>query len=123
MIMQSYWLSAATTLALVSACATITPDNSTSSQNVIELLTNKDMAIADQAVQQALETHTSGVTLTWRNIDNGHAGSITPIRTYKTKSGYFCRVYTEAVNVAGTTRRYQETACRDRDGVWKLAKG
>ena len=84
------------------------------------LATDNDQKLAYQTLQQVLETQISGTTRSWRNTNNDHVGSITPIRTFKTSNGIFCRVYAETLTIHGKTQKFQETACRDKDGIWKV---
>src|SRR3989442_12909492 len=53
-----------------------------------------------QAAHQALETAPSGTVVPWRNPDNGHTGTVTPVRTYQASSGGSCREY----ETTGTAR-------------------
>jgi len=69
---------------------------------------------ARETVQQALESHRSADTLEWSL--GGSMGSVTPLRTYKVKSGAFCRNYRETLDNADRDRR--RTACRTQDGRW-----
>ena len=69
---------------------------------------------ARDTVQVTLEKHRSGKTVGWRA--GSEAGEVTPLRTYKTKSGTFCRVYVERIEQPKQERR--RTACRTSDGVW-----
>ena len=78
-----------------------------------------DIALADQAVQKALENARSGAAVKWHNDTNGAAGSITPLRTYRTAAGVFCRDYREVLTIGSASERYRDTACRSEDGLWK----
>ncbi len=70
-----------------------------------------------QTVQEALETKVSGET-----VQIGQGGSwseiLTPIRTYKSKSGHWCRQYLRQSTFGGMDLSIQGTACRDQNGVW-----
>lgn len=77
-------------------------------------------ALARDTVQEALETARSKTSLSWRYAEDGSYGEITPLRTYRSSNGYYCREYLEVVTVSQerqTSR--QRTACRDSDGLWK----
>ena len=76
--------------------------------------------LARNTVQEALETARSRTSLSWTFAENGSKGEITPLRTYRSTTGYYCREYVEVVEsgVEGRTSR-QRTACRDTDGLWK----
>jgi surface antigen len=84
----------------------------------------RDVELARTAVQEALETQPSLRTRFWTNEETGNAGSVTPLRTFQTSTGFYCREYEEVV----LSRRYgraavRYTACRDLDGEWKLVEG
>jgi len=48
-----------------------------------------------------LETAPGATTVPWRNPDNGHVGTVTPVRTYQASSGGYCREYETTVTVGG----------------------
>lgn len=83
-------------------------------------LTPRAEVLARNTVQEALEKASSRTSLTWSYVEDGSKGAITPLRTYRTTAGYYCREYLEIVETStdGATRR-QRTACRDDDGLWK----
>lgn len=77
------------------------------------------VAAAAISVQDALETKVSGQAFTWRDEEKRVAGSVTPLRTYKTRSGHFCREYLEVLLIAEDHRRERKrTACRVNPGRW-----
>jgi surface antigen len=55
------------------------------------LLDQRDKRLADEAAQKALETAPTGRSVAWRNPDNEHSGTVTPVRTYQTAGGTYCR--------------------------------
>ena len=81
-------------------------------------LDEQDRRFAQQAEYAALERGRSGERTEWRNPDSGHAGSITPIRTYQTSDGVHCREFTQTIWVEGRAERAHGTACREPDGSW-----
>ena len=76
--------------------------------------------LARNTVQEALETAHSRTSLSWVFAEDGSKGEITPLRTYRSTTGFYCREYVEVVESGseGRTSR-QRTACRDSDGLWK----
>ncbi|MDJ0867449.1 MAG: RT0821/Lpp0805 family surface protein [Myxococcota bacterium] len=82
------------------------------------VLDDLDRRHADQTLHYGLEYTPSGTTTRWRNPDSGHAGSITPIRTYQTSDGVHCREFTQTIWVEGRAERAHGTACREPDGSW-----
>ncbi len=83
-------------------------------------LTPRAEVLARNTVQEALETARSRTSLSWSYVEDGSRGEITPLRTYRSTTGYYCREYMEIVYTSpdGNARR-QRTACRDDDGLWK----
>jgi surface antigen len=73
-----------------------------------------------QAAQKAFETAPSGKSVAWRNPDSGHNGTVTPVRTYQTASGQYCREYQQTISVGGEMHQAYGKACRQPDGSWKI---
>jgi len=83
-------------------------------------LSGVDLQLAAEARQQALETKLSQAPTFWTNEATGNAGVITPLRTYRTSTGYYCRVYQERIHHrTGSPVTRTATACRDDGGVWR----
>ena len=85
-------------------------------------LDKADQLYAQQAAQQSLETQPSGTTSTWNNPDSGHSGTFTPVRTYETEAGAYCREFQQTVTIGGKTEDAYGTACRQPDGSWKIVE-
>ncbi|MCB2081348.1 MAG: glycine zipper 2TM domain-containing protein [Rickettsiales bacterium] len=83
-------------------------------------LDRADVAYHNRAAQTALETKKIGVASTWVNPDNGNTGTITPVRTFQTQEGRYCREYTQTISVGGRSEEGHGTACREPDGTWKI---
>ncbi|WP_158260067.1 RT0821/Lpp0805 family surface protein [Zobellella endophytica] len=81
-------------------------------------MTDGDVAQADRAVQRALETAPSETPIGWYNQDSGNSGSITPLDTYVSRSGHYCRHYRERLVLGEHSESYLDTACRNGDGIW-----
>lgn len=86
-------------------------------------LDRADRAAAARTAQTTLETGRIGQTSSWSNPDTGHAGTITPTRTYQQPDGNYCREYQQTVTVGGKTEQAYGTACRQPDGSWKIVSG
>jgi surface antigen len=84
-------------------------------------LSVEEAAIARQAVQQALETRPSDDALRW-NHGNGSSGSVTPLRTFRIKTGHYCRDFAETVNTGAQPVSAVRTACRGSQGTWGVVK-
>ncbi len=83
-------------------------------------LDRADMGYANNTAQEAFETAPAGRTSSWRNPDSGNSGTVTPVKTYQTNNGQYCREYNQTVNVGGRTEEAYGTACRQEDGSWKI---
>jgi surface antigen len=79
-----------------------------------------DRAKAGVAASQALESIPTGQSVAWRNPDSGNSGVVTPMRTYQTATGQYCREYTQTITVGGERQQSYGTACRQPDGSWKI---
>lgn len=79
-----------------------------------------DQRRANQTAMRAFETTPSGSSASWRNPDNGNSGAVTPVRTYQTASGQYCREYQQTVTIGGQQEKSYGTACRQPDGSWKI---
>jgi surface antigen len=79
-----------------------------------------DRAQASSAATQALESAPAGKSVAWRNPDSGNTGVVTPVRTYQTSSGQYCREYTQTITIGGEKHQSYGTACREPDGGWKI---
>jgi len=73
-----------------------------------------------QAAQKAFETAPSGQSVAWRNPDTGNNGTVTPIRTYQSPAGQYCREYQQTITVGGQKQEAYGTTCRQPDGSWKI---
>jgi surface antigen len=73
-----------------------------------------------QAAQKAFETTPSGQSVPWRNPDTGNNGLVTPVRTYQSSNGQYCREFQQTITVGGENHNAYGTACRQPDGSWKI---
>ncbi|MFO1350616.1 MAG: RT0821/Lpp0805 family surface protein [Gammaproteobacteria bacterium] len=116
-------LSSGALLSLSSACSHAPPTASAPlaqpSVGVLNQMSDQDVKLANLHVQRALETLVSGQSLSWRSKTGNHAGTVTPHRTYKAKSGFYCRVYAETITIDGVTEQVDGTACRNQRGRWE----
>jgi surface antigen len=108
----------AVTLFLLGACAQSPAPGR--ADPVYNTLAPRAEVLARNTVQEALETARSRTTLSWNYAEDGSRGEITPLRTYRSSAGFYCREYLEVVDAGPEGRaRRQRTACRDNDGLWK----
>ncbi|MDH3668636.1 MAG: hypothetical protein OEN23_17060 [Paracoccaceae bacterium] len=72
----------------------------------------------EAAIQYALEKLVSGIHT--ESFFGGTEVSVTPIRTWKSVSGHYCREYKITVDMADTGEQSdRQIRCRE-DGYWKL---
>ncbi len=77
-----------------------------------------DRQLAARVMQETLESGRSGNPRFWRNDLSEGSGSFMPLRTYKIKTGHFCRDYRETAIADRRMASRDLTACRTQDGVW-----
>lgn len=82
-------------------------------------LDRADAAYAERAEYRALEYAPTGSSTPWRNPDTGHYGSVTPIETYETAGGEYCREFQHRAEIGGRSQSVYGTACRTPDGQWQ----
>ncbi len=86
-------------------------------------LDRADQQYMQQTTQRTLESAPAGQSSTWQNPDSGHSGTVTPVRTYQTDSGQYCREFQQTVTIGGQTQQAYGTACRQPDGSWRVVNG
>jgi surface antigen len=84
------------------------------------LLDDQDKRAAAATTQKALNDQPSGTSTSWRNPDSGNSGSVTPVRTYQTATGQYCREFEQTVTIGGKPQKSYGTACRQPDGSWQI---
>jgi surface antigen len=77
-----------------------------------------DTILARSTLQEGLETRRSQEVAQWRNDTTGNSGTVTPLRTFRIKTGFFCRDFRETLVTAGYPAERIGTACRREDGIW-----
>ncbi len=81
-----------------------------------------DQLAAEQAYQRA-QTAPIGQPITWDNPDNGHYGSVTPVREGRhDQTGEYCREFQQTVTVGGRPEDAYGIACRQPDGAWRIVQ-
>jgi surface antigen len=98
----------------LAACAGL----SAGDPELYQSLAAPDVALAAELLQTTLESAADGASRSWSNRETGNRGEITPLRTYVSETGYFCRDYREELTVAGDSGRFYHTACRDDGARW-----
>jgi hypothetical protein len=74
--------------------------------------------LAEQVVQRALESAPSGKT--YESRDRDRFVTVTPIASFRTEKGAFCREFRRRVEAGGVTSISAAVACRGDDGLWKV---
>ena len=82
-------------------------------------LDRADVAYANQATQRAY-TAPVGETIRWSNPESGNYGTVTPLRSGTTSSGYTCREYQQTIYVGGRQETAVGQACQQPDGSWRV---
>jgi len=82
---------------------------------------DQDKARALQA-QQAAYSAPVGQQIVWNNPDNGHSGTITPVRDGRDAAGRYCREFQTTVTIGGQPQPAYGTACQQPDGSWKVVQ-
>ncbi len=88
--------------------------------NIGKGLDKADRLQAERAGYRAFEYNRSGEASSWRNPDSGNSGYVTPRPAYQSSNGQYCREYSQTINVGGDRETATGTACRQRDGTWKI---
>lgn len=104
------------TLLLAAACARTEPPEVVY-QRIHEGLNEGNLGAMQEAVQVGLETRQSNDGYDWFGED-GMAGTITPLRTFKIKTGHYCRDYRTALGTIAAQVSLTKRACRNDEGVW-----
>lgn len=83
----------------------------------------RDRALSEQerrAAYLAFESRPSGEAVPWHDPDRDVHGTYTPLRTWRSRTGAYCREYQQVVVIDGREQRAYGTACRQPDGSWRI---
>ncbi len=81
-------------------------------------LSAPERTFARYTVQRTLETKLKHQTGKWDDPLNGTLGLVTPLRSYKSTTGHYCREFMEVVTRKGVVRSALQKACRTPRGRW-----
>ncbi len=87
----------------------------------VEQANDRELALETRI--EALERALSGNTLTWTNDLSGTEGSITPLRTFRSPNGQWCREYREIITSPASQDEQLSIACRDTQKNWTAPLG
>lgn len=83
-------------------------------------LDQADRERSERTAQRALESTPSGQAAQWKNPDTGNCGTFTPVRTYQSPQGLYCREYQQTITIGGRSQNAYGKACRQPDGAWQI---
>jgi surface antigen len=108
------------TAALLAGCqATVAQVKNAFQPELHPDLSEPDARLAARTLQTALEGQPDAEAVAWRSPTSGWSGAFTPLRTFQTETGTFCREFQEDLAApADRSARYRLTACRTGRGVW-----
>jgi hypothetical protein len=66
-----------------------------------------------------LETKASGTEVSFASGDADIHGSISPTRTYRSRTGHWCREFSEIVESGDVREHRRGLACREDSGGWQ----
>jgi surface antigen len=69
---------------------------------------------------QTLEYANDGQSIQWQNPDTRSSYNVTPVSTYESRDGRYCREYVTQSLVGGRQQQTYGTACRQADGSWQI---
>ena len=85
----------------------------------LEAFRRADLRMIETVVNDVLEKRLSGVTVDWQSAESGSHGSVTPVRTFKSVAGTWCREYLRTTITSTQREQRRAIACREPDGTWR----
>jgi anti-sigma factor RsiW len=82
----------------------------------------RERAVLTATINHVLETVVSGKSVAWEVPETGVRGAVTPIRTYRSTSGHWCREYRVQEEAASKTTDQRGVACRTGDKEWRTVR-
>ncbi len=73
-----------------------------------------------RTTNHSLEHNRDGQASTWRDPNQPVAATMTPVKTYQTSQGEYCREFQQDIVIAGQKEQGYGTACRRPDGSWEI---
>jgi len=81
-----------------------------------------DLKLLASAMQEMLETRESDTPVTFRSDQTGFSVTLVTQRTWRSKSGHWCRQFVELFPGADPAAAPVSVACRSKDGIWTRMK-
>lgn len=73
----------------------------------------------EEAVQNSLEYNVSGLPVTWSDPDTGITLDVTPLQTFRSRNGVYCREYEMTLTIGDKVSPQVSFACRNEDRKWE----
>lgn len=89
------------------------------SKDMLPILSAPLPAVYSDVVDQALEFNRSGISKEWQAPRDPLAVRVTPVKTYRDKSGRYFREYHLEISAANERRQINGLAYRTAGGKWK----
>lgn len=89
------------------------------SKDILPVLSAPLPALYSHVVDQALEFNRSGISKEWQAPQDPLAVTVTPVKTYRDKSGRYFREYRLEISTAKARRQINGLAYRTAGGKWK----
>ncbi len=91
--------------------------------NINMLMNDDDYQLIKQSAHKALEFSPTGNVIEWKNPNTGIYGSISPTRTFKTKTELYCREYIQKLIIDNQKWVIYATACRNpKNFSWEIIR-
>lgn len=74
-----------------------------------------------ETAEKAMEEAADGQLMNWVNPVTGSAGTVTPVRSYFSADGDYCRDYKATIAIPNAYGAGHGQACRRAGGVWHFA--
>jgi surface antigen len=71
---------------------------------------------------QTLEYGQDHQAVEWQDPDARASYRVTPVNTYQSRDGRYCREYRARATIAGESQQSYGTACRQEDGSWEIVE-
>ena len=73
-----------------------------------------------ETLNHGLENSLSGQPVAWQDQDSKNRGNLLPVRTFRSKTGEYCREFEETRWVGEDEHREGGIACRQENGQWTI---
>lgn len=121
--MTAWWpgtpaLSILLVLPLIACTTVLLESEETRAERLMTELGPDARGLAERARQRSLESLPSGTTWSWQLDSRRVSGGYTPLRSFRIRTGHFCREFRETVTRMQEQGSRLSVACRNREGDW-----